>query len=360
MNSTASAPSAASTAAIAVDHLSFRYPGTAAGVTDLTLTIAPGELVVCIGPSGCGKTTLLRLIAGFLRPDSGTIRLNGDDVVALPTRARECGIVFQSYALFPHMRVWENVAYPLRVRNVALAQRRDRATAMLKLVGLPGFDERLPGQLSGGQQQRVALARALVFGPRALLLDEPLSALDAATRAATRDEIRRIQREQNIASLLITHDQDEALSLADRVIVLREGRLVQAGTPQAIYDAPVDEFVARFVGHANLLAGRVVDAEHVDTVLGRLATRPHGRAPGATLRLLIRPERVAVLSAADGQDADTVNSFAVTTLRDRFFGATRQIEVQAGDTRLEVATSSRDTVTHIRVPRDAIQFLDAT
>jgi putative spermidine/putrescine transport system ATP-binding protein len=318
------------------------------------MTIAPGELVVCLGPSGCGKTTLLRLVAGFLKPDSGVIRLNGNDVSDLPARARECGVVFQAYALFPHMRVWENIAYPLRVRDIALDERRRLAEQMLELVGLQGLAERLPAQLSGGQQQRVALARALVFKPRALLLDEPLSALDAATRGTMRDEVRRIQRAQNIATLLITHDQDEALSLADRMVLLREGRLVQAGSPHEIYDRPADAFVAGFVGRANLLDGRVIDAETVDTAIGRLATPRHAHAPGSALRLLVRPERVEIGAAASGE-----NVFVAHVLRDRFFGATRQLEVAAGDGRLEIETSMRDHVAMVRVPREAIQFLNA-
>jgi len=340
--------------AVSLQGVSYRYPGTQAGVFDVTLDILPGELVVCLGPSGCGKTTLLRLVAGFLKPDIGTISLNGADVSALPTRARECGVVFQAYALFPHMRVWENVAYPLRVREVALDERRRRSAEMLELVGLSGLSDRLPAQLSGGQQQRVALARALVFGPRALLLDEPLSALDAATRVSMRDEIRRIQRGQNIATLLITHDQDEALSLADRIVLLREGRLAQIGTPQEIYDRPADAFVAGFVGRANLLDARVIDAECVDTSIGRLATPRHGYAAGTTLRLLVRPERVEVADPGSGE-----NLFAARVLRDRFFGATRQIEVAAGEGRLEVETAVRDHVKSVHVPREAIQFLNA-
>ena len=337
--------------AVALENVTYRYPGTHAGVLAATLDIRPGELVVCLGPSGCGKTTLLKLVAGFLKPDGGTIRLNGADVGALPTRERECGVVFQAYALFPHMQVWENVAYPLRVRQVPLPERRRRAGEMLELVGLSGLGERLPAQLSGGQQQRVALARALVFGPRALLLDEPLSALDAATRVTMRDEVRRIQREQRIATLLITHDQDEALSLADRIVVQREGRIVQIGTPLEIYDAPVDDFVAGFVGRANLIEARAVDAQTVETSFGRLATPPHGRAPGATFRLLVRPERVE-LATGDGE-----NIFPAQVVRDRFFGATRQIEVAAGAGRLEIETALRDDVRSVRVPREAIQFL---
>jgi putative spermidine/putrescine transport system ATP-binding protein len=343
--------------AVALERVTYRYPGSQAGVTDITLDIAPGELVVCLGPSGCGKTTLLRLIAGFVKPDAGIIRLNGEDVSALPTRSRECGVVFQAYALFPHMRVWENVAYPLRVREVAAEERRRRAADMLELVGLTGLSDRLPAQLSGGQQQRVALARALVFGPRALLLDEPLSALDAGTRVAMREEIRRIQRAQNIATLLITHDQDEALSLADRIVLLNEGRIVQSGSPHEIYDRPADAFVAGFVGRANLLDARVIDAQTIDTSIGRLLTSPHGRAIGSTLHVLVRPERIEVASAANAATGENV--FGAQVLRDRFFGATRQVEVAAGNGRLEIETAMRDDVTQLRVPREAIQFLNA-
>jgi putative spermidine/putrescine transport system ATP-binding protein len=342
-------------AAVSLDGVGYRYPRTHVGVTDITLAIEPGELVVCIGPSGCGKTTLLRLIAGFLKPDAGVIKLNGEDVSEAPTRTRECGVVFQAYALFPHMRVWENVAYPLRVRDIALDERRRRANDMLELVGLSGLHDRLPSQLSGGQQQRVALARALIFQPRALLLDEPLSALDAATRVSMRDEIRRIQRRQNLASLLITHDQDEALSLADRVVVLRDGRLVQSASPHEVYDSPADAFVANFVGRANLLDAKAVDEQTVDTPIGRLSTLPHGVAIGSTLRLLVRPERIELAAPAGGE-----NVFPAQVLRDRFYGATRQIEVAAGNGRLEIETALRDPFANIRVPRDAIQFLRNT
>jgi putative spermidine/putrescine transport system ATP-binding protein len=227
---------------------------------------------------------------------------------------------------------------------------------MLELVGLTGLSDRLPAQLSGGQQQRVALARALVFGPRALLLDEPLSALDAATRVAMRDEIRRIQRAQNIATLLITHDQDEALSLADRIVLLNEGRFVQSGSPHEIYDRPADAFVAGFVGRANLLDARVIDAQTIDTPIGRLITPPHGRAAGSALRVLVRPERIEVASAENGATGENV--FAAKVLRDRFFGATRQLEIAAGNGRLEIETAMRDDVTQLRVPREAIQFLN--
>jgi putative spermidine/putrescine transport system ATP-binding protein len=339
-------------AAVSLRDATFRYPGGSAGIFGVSLDIAPGELVVCIGPSGCGKTTLLKLIAGFLRLDAGSVYLAGDDMTAAPVRARSCGIVFQSYALFPHMSVRDNIAYPLRVRAVAPTERARRADAMLELVGLAGMGERLPAALSGGQQQRVALARALVFSPRALLLDEPLSALDAATRVTMRDEIRRIQKQQNIASLLITHDQDEALSLADRIAVLRDGRLVQVASPQEIYDRPADAFVAAFVGRANLIAGVVAGPDAVDTPIGRLATPAHGRGDGARLSLLVRPERVVVAAAAGGE-----NVFAARIVHDRFFGANRQLELAVGDGRLAAETSVRGAIAHVHVPRDAVQFL---
>ena len=342
-------------AAVELERVTFRYPGGKAGIFDLTLALQQGELLVCIGPSGCGKTTLLKLIAGFFRPEAGVVRLGGHDVTHASVASRGCGIVFQSYALFPHMRVWENVAYPLRVRGVEPAQRRRKADEMLAMVGLTGMAERLPAQLSGGQQQRVALARALAFEPKALLLDEPLSALDAATRVAMRDEVRRIQKMQDIAALLITHDQDEALSLADRIAVLRDGRLVQCDTPAAIYDRPVDGFVAGFVGRANVLDGHADGPEHARFALGRLRTPPHGRRDGAALKVLIRPERIEPLPAAGG--GDDTNVFEVGVAKDRFFGATRQLDLTIGEAVLKLETTSRAALSRVRIPVAAIQFL---
>ncbi len=340
--------------AVAINTASYRYPDSEAGVFDIALTIQPGELLVCIGPSGGGKTTLLKLIAGFVPCQRGRLFLAGEEVTAASPRARQCGIVFQSYALFPHMRVWENVAYPLRVRGVSLGERRRRADAMLETVGLSGMGGRLPADLSGGQQQRVALGRALVFGPRVLLLDEPLSALDAATRLAMRDEVRRIQKQQNIAALLITHDQDEALSLADRIAVLRDGKLLQVAPPRQLYDRPADAFVASFVGRANLVPGRVINATSVDTPIGRLATAKHGFAGGASVLLLIRPERLEVVAGDVGE-----NVFAATTLTDRFLGASRHVDLTVGEGRLSIDTPSREPIIHVRLPPEAVQFLPA-
>jgi putative spermidine/putrescine transport system ATP-binding protein len=337
---------------VRLENASFSYPGGKAGVFNISLDIAPGELVVCIGPSGCGKTTLLKLIAGFLPCSAGRVLLGGEDVTATSVRSRQCGIVFQSYALFPHMSVWENVAYPLRVRNMALAERRQRAESMLEMVGLAGYEHRLPAELSGGQQQRVALGRALVFKPRVLLLDEPLSALDAATRVSMRDEIRRIQKLQNIASLLITHDQDEALSLADRIAVLRDGRLVQVAPPQEIYDRPADAFVAAFIGRANLLDGTVMAPDAVDTPIGRIATPKHTMPVGAAVCLLVRPEKIEAASTASGE-----NNFAVKVVHDRFFGASRELELSVGQGMLKIDTPAREGFAHVHIPRNAVQFL---
>jgi putative spermidine/putrescine transport system ATP-binding protein len=332
----------------------FVYPGAHAGIFDVSLDIAPGELMVCIGPSGCGKTTLLKLIAGFLRLQAGTLHLGGDDMTTASVRARECGVVFQSYALFPHMRIWENVAYPLRVRGVAITERRRRAAEMLELIGLSDLAQRLPAQLSGGQQQRVALARALVFEPRALLLDEPLSALDAATRLTMRDEIRRIQKTQNIASLLITHDQDEALSLADRIAVLRDGRLLQVASPREIYDRPANAFVATFLGRANLLDATITGAATVHMPIGTLVTAMHDAPIGARVQVLIRPERIVPCSnPAPGAE----NVLPVQLRREHFFGASRHLELTAGGGELKIETSERGPVTHVRVPPEAVQFL---
>jgi len=345
------------TASVRIANASFSYAGGKAGIFDLSLDIAPGELVVCIGPSGCGKTTLLKMIAGFLPCASGKVLLDGEDVTGVPVRERQCGIVFQSYALFPHMRVWENVAYPLRVRGVPIGERQERAEEMLDLVGLGGYGTRLPSELSGGQQQRVALARALVFKPRVLLLDEPLSALDAATRLSMRDEIRRIQKQQNIASLLITHDQDEALSLADRVAILREGRLVQVAEPKHIYDQPADAFVASFIGRANLIDGTVAGPDVVDTPIGRIATIDHALPLGKSVRLLVRPEKIAPMREDAAGISTGENNFAVTVLHDRFLGASREIEVSTGQGLLKIVTASREDITHVHIPREAVQFL---
>ncbi len=227
--------------------------GKAAAVHGIDLSVARGELVSLLGPSGCGKTTTMRAVAGLLMPSAGRVLLEGEDITRLAPNRREIGLVFQSYALFPHLSAFDNVAFGLTLRRVAAAELKARATAALHAVGLAGFEDRPPARLSGGQQQRVALARAIVIRPRLLLLDEPLSNLDAALRQQMRAELRRLQRETGITMLYVTHDQEEALALSDRIVVMREGRIEQAGTPAEVFHRPASAFVAGFMGYDNQL-----------------------------------------------------------------------------------------------------------
>lgn len=341
--------------AVELNDVGFTYPGTTAGVAAIDLRIAPGELLAVIGASGCGKSTLLKLIAGFLVPDRGQIRLNGADVSTVPPRERSLGIVFQSYALFPHMPAWENVAYPLKVRGIARAKRREQALEALDSVGLADFAERRPGDLSGGQQQRVALARALVFKPRALLLDEPLSALDAAMRLEMRDEIRRIQQAYGIATLHITHDQEEALSMADRVAMMRAGRIEQIGSPRELYEQPATREVASFVGHANLWPGTVAGPNSVETPLGRLFTAAYRVKAGAPVTVLVRPERVRPGAAPDG-----INSFKGTIARDRFLGALRRFDLAVPGGTIIGETNEAGPIGEIHIRPEHVQLLPET
>jgi putative spermidine/putrescine transport system ATP-binding protein len=273
-----------------------RSYGAVRALDRLSLTIEPGELVALLGPSGCGKTTALRALAGLEQIDAGAVRIRGIDVTRLPPNRRELGMVFQAYSLFPNMTALDNVAFGLRLRRIAVAQRRRRAGELLDLVGLSPQAERFPHEMSGGQQQRVALARALAVEPRVLLLDEPLSALDAKVRVQLRDEIRRIQLEVGITTLFVTHDQEEALSMADRVGVMAAGRLQQIDTPDDIYDHPVNAFVAEFVGSVSRVPATVGSGRTVD-VLGRRVGLPAGQsgfAPGTRVDVLLRPESLVV------------------------------------------------------------------
>ena len=243
---------------VRLEDLSRRY-GQVVALNELNLTLAPGELVALLGPSGCGKTTALRLVAGLEEANGGRVVFGGKDVTGLPASKRDVGMVFQAYSLFPHMTAMQNVAFGLRLRRKTSEERRRRSGEMLELVGLSGFADRYAHQLSGGQQQRVALARALAIQPTVLLLDEPLSALDAKVRARLRDEIRRVQLEIGITTLFVTHDQEEALAIADRVGVMNAGHLEQLGPPTLVYSRPATAFVAEFVGLTNRLPGTVSD-----------------------------------------------------------------------------------------------------
>ncbi len=281
------------------------------------LLIQPGELVALLGPSGCGKTTALRVLAGLEQVDSGEVLVDGTDVVGVPANKRDMGMVFQAYSLFPNLTVQDNVAFGLRLRGIGTAQRHKRAQDLLELVGLATHGKRYPHQLSGGQQQRVALARALAIEPRVLLLDEPLSALDAQVRNQLRDEIRRLQLRVGITTLFVTHDQEEALSIADRVGVMRSGRLEQCDTPAALYARPATAFVAEFVGTMNHLPGTIVGGTEVDVAGHRLKLADPGeRADGAAVRVLVRPEAVTLEASSDGPVRITDASFrgAVTRL----------------------------------------------
>jgi iron(III) transport system ATP-binding protein len=297
-----------------LDHLSKSFPAPTRGtgrevtaVDDVSLHIDKGEFVTLLGPSGCGKTTTLRLIAGFEVPTRGHISLDGRSLDSVPPNRRDMAMVFQSYALFPHLTVFENIAYGLRLKKLAAADMRRQITEALRLTELSGLEQRAPNQLSGGQQQRVALARALVMAPKVLLFDEPLSNLDAKLREQMRAEIRRIQQTLGITSVYVTHDQAEAMTLSDRIVVMHRGRIVQIGTASEIYRQPASTFVADFIGRANFLPTHVVgtspegdlDLEVLGHVL-RLP-RPHSPPrPGARLTLLARPEAILVGRCGDG------------------------------------------------------------
>jgi putative spermidine/putrescine transport system ATP-binding protein len=301
--------------------------GASTAVDELSLEIQPGELVALVGGSGCGKTTTLRLIAGFERPDAGEIRFDDRVVNDIPPSRRGVGIVFQSYALFPTMTVADNIAFGLRVARWPQAQIRERVAELLALTHLGGLESRYANQLSGGQQQRVALARALARRPEILLLDEPLSALDAKIRLRLRAEIRKIQQDLGVTTLYVTHDQEEALSLADRLAVMRSGRIEQLGRPEDVYGRPRTGFVADFIGVSNLVPCRVVSvaAGLVDWDGRRLRARLDGLTDGAPVTLAVRPEKLAVLAAATPANGRNRVDGVVDVVT--FLGATVRLEV---------------------------------
>lgn len=263
--------------------------GTAVAVDDVSLTIARGELVTFLGPSGCGKTTCLRLIAGLELPSAGAMRIAGRDVSTLPASARNVGMVFQSYALFPHVSVLDNVAYGPVIRGMKKAEARARARTILDQVGLAGLGDRLPSELSGGQQQRVAVARAIVQQPDVILFDEPLSNVDAKLRRRVRQEIRALQQRFGLTAVYVTHDQEEALAVSDRIVVMEAGRIAQIGTPEDLYDRPASPFIADFIGDANLIRGNVTAGRFAGAGLDLPLAGPDGPATAS-----VRPERIGL------------------------------------------------------------------
>ncbi|MBI4637421.1 MAG: ABC transporter ATP-binding protein [Candidatus Rokubacteria bacterium] len=301
-----------------------RFGGVAA-VDRVTLDVSDGELFTLLGPSGCGKTSLLRLIAGFYTPDGGEIWFGARRVDGLRPYERNIGMVFQNYALWPHMTVRENITYGLKLRKLPAREVAERLDAGLAKVNLLGLDGRYPGQLSGGQQQRVALARALVLNPDILLLDEPLSNLDAKIRVQVRAEIRTLQRDLGITTVYVTHDQEEALSLSDRVAVMREGRVLQVAAPKELYERPQTRFVADFVGTNNFIPGVCRELGLVETPLGLVRGRPGGGGvmPGARCVLAVRPENIALGSADE-------NTFEGRVILASYMGNTLRYDVDAG------------------------------
>jgi spermidine/putrescine transport system ATP-binding protein len=319
--------------------------GETVAVDDLSLDIASGEFFSMLGPSGCGKTTTLRMIGGFEEPSRGTIYLDGRDVTDRPPYKRDVNTVFQSYALFPHLNVFENVAFGLRRRKVGDGDIKGRVGDALKLVDLEGFEKRKPGQMSGGQQQRVALARALVNRPKVLLLDEPLGALDLKLRKQMQLELKRIQQEVGITFIYVTHDQEEAMTMSDRLAVMRQGKIEQIGPPEDVYENPQTQFVAGFLGASNMLEGELKEqADGTSTVLlsgGDVVHLPSDRAPfktGDPVYVGVRPEKIAIARADDDDIVEAGWNSVTGLLRmSTYIGVSNQYKVEGpGGTDLTV------------------------
>jgi putative spermidine/putrescine transport system ATP-binding protein len=312
-------------------------------VQEFNLDVARGEFVSLLGPSGCGKTTVLRMVAGFESPTSGQIIIDGSDVTGLRPSQRNVGLVFQSYALFPNLTVAGNIAFGLKVARKPAAETEARVKDMLKLIGLPELGERYPFELSGGQQQRVALARALAVRPRVLLLDEPLSALDAKIRVSLRDQIRDIQRELGITTIFVTHDQEEALSISDRVVVMNKGRADQIGSPHEIYNKPTTEFVANFVGTLNAFSAMVKDAKKGvimvnDTPITVPQLKGKTLASGGQVKFGLRPEALHL-----GKQAAPAANLPATVEDVHFLGSVIRLRVRLGDQVMALDTFNRST-----------------
>jgi iron(III) transport system ATP-binding protein len=342
----------------------FRSPegATVAAVRDVDLAVRPGELLTLLGPSGCGKTTTLRMIAGFQEPSGGEILIGEHDVTRLPANRRDIGFVFQSYALFPHLSVFDNVAYGLRVRRKSAHETRTAVAAVLALVGLGDLERRSPSELSGGQQQRVALARAIVIRPRVLLFDEPLSNLDAKLRVEMRTEIQRLQRSLGITTVYVTHDQEEAMAISDRIAVMNDGRIAQLGSAEELYRRPASSFVAGFLGRANLLpatvrasSGGSVTLDVSGTAIKVASAIPHSL--GERLSVMIRPERILIGPPGGPLDGEIVSRV--------YLGEKAEYVVQVDGAMLQVIradppegeTLALGARVGITLPQDGVQLL---
>jgi len=333
-----------------VQSLVKRY-GNLLALNDLSLSVEPGAFQALLGPSGSGKTSLLMSIAGFLRPDSGRILVNGNDVVHLPPERRNFGMVFQGYALFPHLTVLDNVAFALRARGVSVQERRKRAGAAIDLVRLTGREDHYPRQLSGGQQQRVALARAIAFQPDLLLLDEPLSALDRALRSELQTELRSLQKTTGLTCVYVTHDQDEALSMADVVAVLTAGRIVQIGSPVELYERPASRFVASFLGKSNFLELERV-AQDGDVVIGKrgdTVVRHRGGAADGSVLLTLRPEKIAI---ADAPQMPGQNVIGARVLDVSYLGSAIEMIADAGPLGQMIVRAPASDIGRVQQGRD--------
>ena len=344
-------------------QFSHRVKGLVYAVKNVSLTVQPGELLTLLGPSGCGKTTTLRMIAGFERPDGGRVFIGEQDVTDLMANQRNIGFVFQNYALFPHLTVFENVAYGLRVKRMAETELADAVREVLHLVGLSGYDRQFPNQLSGGEQQRVALARAIVIRPRVLLFDEPLSNLDAKLRVHMRREIQQLQKQLSITAVYVTHDQEEAMAISDRIVVMNQGAIAQEGTAESLYRQPASEFVAQFIGRTNLLAARVlgVEADAITLEVGGMRLRLAGQSPhaqpGQSVRLVVRPEVIGL------EDSGRTTGLPGIVVSRMFLGEKVEYHIRAGENLVQVTSynprkvfAPNDAVT-LTLPTDGIPIL---
>ncbi len=348
-----------------INNVSKIFGTSTEAVSDFTLGIEQGELVSFLGPSGCGKTTTLRMVAGFEMPTTGNIRINGEDVTSKPPNQRNVGMVFQAYALFPNMTVGSNIGFGMKIAKKSPEEIKKRVDELLDLIHMPGFGDRYPHQLSGGQQQRVALARALALEPQVLLLDEPLSALDAKIRVSLRAEIRAIQQHLGITAIYVTHDQEEALSLSDRVVVMYQGHMEQVGAPFEIYNYPQTEFVAQFVGTLNAVSAEVVDPSSsslkVDGLMIQAAQGLENRRSGEKVMIAIRPERFSFAS-----EQKKANLLDCTIKNITFLGSIVRIEVLVGNNSFHMDTFNNPYLelpkvgdkTQITCSREAVLILN--